>query len=129
MGLGISLLSANLFVEAPFAKGKGSFLIAGRRSFQSNFYNNIFDAYTESNEASGDTPQGIGARFQQEVQPNTYFFDLNAKTTYRPNDKDVFSLSFYSGKDDLDNSRNTDQSAFGDRFANCLLYTSDAADE
>lgn len=119
MGLGVSLLSANLFVEAPFAKGKGSFLIAGRRSFQSNFYTNIFEAYTESNEASGNTPQGIGARFgQQEVQPNTYFFDLNAKTTYRPNDKDVFSLSFYSGKDDLDNSRNTDQSAFGDRFAN-----------
>ena len=113
MGLGISLLSANVFVEAPFADGKGSFLVAGRRSFQSNFYNNIFDAYTESNEASGDTPQGIGARFgQQEVQPNTYFFDLNAKTTYRPNDKDVFSLSFYSGKDDLDNSRNIDQSAF-----------------
>ena len=100
MGLGVSLLSANLFVEAPIAKGKGSFLIAGRRSFQSNFYNNIFDAYTESNEASGDTPQGqgIGGRFgQQEVQPNTYFFDLNAKATYRPNDKDVFSFSFYSG--------------------------------
>jgi len=119
MGIGLSLLSANGFVEAPFAKGKGSFLVAGRRSFQSNFYNNIFDAYTESNEASGDAPQGIGGRFgQQEVQPNTYFFDLNAKATYRPNDKDVFSLSFYSGKDDLDNSRNIDQSAFASRFIN-----------
>jgi len=121
MGLGISLLSANGFVEAPIAKGKGSFLITGRRSFQSNFYNNIFDAYTESNEASGDSPQGqgIGGRFgQQEVQPNTYFFDLNAKATYRPNDKDVFSFSFYSGKDDLDNSRNIDQSAFANIFAN-----------
>ena len=119
MGIGLSLLSVNGFVEAPFAKGKGSFLIAGRRSFQSNFYNKIFDAYTDSNEASSDGSQiPIGRFAQQEVQPNTYFFDLNAKATYRPNDKDVFSFSFYSGKDDLDNSRNFDQSAFASRFVN-----------
>ncbi len=128
MGVGLSLLSVNGFVEAPFADGKGSFLIAGRRSFQSSFYNSIFDSFTDSNEASSDSqiPQGpFGGRFgQQEVQPNTYFFDLNAKVTYRPSNNDVFSLSFYSGKDDLDNSRNTDQSAFGSRFAN-LDFTFD----
>ncbi len=117
MGIGLSLLSVNGFVEAPFADGKGSFLVAGRRSFQSDFYNNIFDAYTDSNEASSNAPQLPGRFGQQEVQPNTYFYDLNAKTTFRPNNKDVFSLSFYSGIDDLDNSRNTDQSAFGNIFA------------
>ena len=118
MGVGLSLLSVNAFVEAPFANGKGSFLVAGRRSFQSAFYNNIFGAYTESNEAETNIAQNpIASRLgQQEVQPNTYFFDLNAKATYRPNDKDVFSFSFYSGKDDLDNSRNIDQSAFANRF-------------
>lgn len=114
MGIGMSLLSVNGFIEAPFADGKGSFLIAGRRSFQSNFYSNIFDSFTQANQSNSDAPQQTrGGRFgQQEIQPNTYFYDLNAKVTYRPSDKDVLSISFYNGQDDLDNSRNTDNNAF-----------------
>lgn len=129
MGLGLSLLSINGFVESPFADGKGSFLISGRRSFQSNFYNNIFEAYTESTEAaSGETdqPTGRGGRVaSQEVQPNTYFYDLNAKTTFRPNSKDVFSLSFYNGQDNLDNSRNVDETNFRNRGGATLDFTFD----
>lgn len=49
-------------------------------------------------------------------QPNTYFYDLNAKLTYKPGTKDVLSLSFYNGQDDLDNSRNSDQNSFGRPF-------------
>ncbi len=123
MGVGLSLLSVNGFVEAPFAKGKGSFLVAGRRSFQSDFYNNIFEAYTDSNEASNDgPPQNLGRFGQQEVQPNTYFYDLNAKVTYRLNSRDVFSLSFYNGEDNLDNSRNLDQDALAGRFGGNLNF-------
>ena len=33
MGIGASLLSVNGFVESPFVNGKGSFILAGRRSF------------------------------------------------------------------------------------------------
>jgi len=116
MGLGLSLLSINGFVEAPFAGGKGSFLVAGRRSFQSSFYNNIFDAYTDSNEAA--STQTGGRLAQLETQPNTYFYDLNAKVSYRPNSKDVFSFSFYNGQDDLDNSSNFDESIFARRGIN-----------
>lgn len=113
-GVGFSLLSVNGFVEAPFAKGKGSFLLAGRRSFQSNFYDNIFEAFTQTNQAAADVPQPPGGRFgQQQIQPNSYFYDLNAKLTYRLGNKDVFSLSFYNGQDDLDNSRNFDQNSLG----------------
>ena len=115
-GLGLSLLSVNGFVEAPFANGKGSFLVAGRRSFQSKFYNNIFDAYTDSNEAA--STQTGGRLAQLETQPNTYFYDLNAKVSYRPNSKDVFSFSFYNGQDDLDNSSNFDESIFARRGIN-----------
>ena len=119
-GAGVSLLAANAFVESPFAKGKGTFLIAGRRSFQSKFYRNLFNAYTGSSQS--DLPQdrqggpgGFGFG-QQTVQPNTYFYDLNAKLTYKPGTKDVLSLSFYNGQDDLDNSRNSDQNSFGRPF-------------
>lgn len=116
MGLGLSLLSVNAFVEAPFADGKGSFLVAGRRSFQSSFYNNIFDAYTESNEAASTETGGRIA--QLETQPNTFFYDLNAKASYRPNSKDVFSFSFYNGQDNLDNSSSLDESVFTSRGIN-----------
>lgn len=120
MGAGLSLLSYNGFVEAPFAKGKGSFLVAGRRSFQSQFYSNLFDAFTENNQTDapgGGGRGGPGGRFGfQEVKPNSYFYDLNAKVTYRPSKDDVISLSFFNGQDNLDNSRNTDNSSFGGRF-------------
>ncbi len=129
MGVGLSLLSVNGFLETPFANGKGSILVAGRRSFQSNFYNNIFDAYTASSEAASSEvvqPVGRGGRFgSQEVQPNTYFYDLNAKATFRPNKKDIFSLSFYNGQDNLDNSRNTDESAFRGRGITNLNFSFD----
>jgi hypothetical protein len=129
VGGGLSLLSANAFMEAPFANGKGSVLVAGRRSFQSQFYNNIFDAYTASSEAaSTDEPAPVGRPgmvASQEIQPNTYFYDLNAKATFRPNAKDVFSLSFYNGQDNLDNSRNVDESAFNFRGGGTPDFTFD----
>ncbi len=121
MGAGLSLLSYNGFIEAPFAKGKGSFLVAGRRSFQSQFYSNLFESFTENNQTEaqggGGGRGGPGGRFGfQEVKPNSYFYDLNAKVTYRPSSDDVISLSFFNGQDNLDNSRNTDNSSFGGRF-------------
>lgn len=125
-GVGLSLLSLNGFAEAPFADGKGSFLLAARRSFQSSFYSNIFEAYTGSNdtEAPGNAPPGnFPRRFgQQEVKPNTYFYDLNGKVSFRPSEKDVFSLSFYNGQDNLDNSRNVDNNAFQGRFGGNLNF-------
>ncbi|MGH1436257.1 MAG: TonB-dependent receptor domain-containing protein [Lewinella sp.] len=120
-GMGLSLLSINGFIESPFANGKGSFLIAGRRSFQSSFYSNLFNDFTDSGTANATTNTGGGGRpgggrfGQQEVEPSSYFYDLNGKATYRLNDKDILSLSFYNGQDHLDNSRNTDNSAFGNR--------------
>lgn len=113
IGLGASLLSVNGFIESPFAKGKGSILVAGRRSFQSEFYNSIFENIVGTdnltNEVQGGRPGG-GRFAQAETQPNSYFYDLNAKVTYRPNKRDIVSLSFYNGQDDLDNSRTVDNS-------------------
>lgn len=117
-GAGISLLSYNGFVEAPFAKQKGTFLLAARRSFQSKFYSNLFDSFTESNNTVANNLPSGGRRFfgQQEIQPNSYFYDLNSKLVFRPSKMDVFALSFYNGQDNLDNSRNFDNSSFGGVF-------------
>ncbi len=116
-GAGISLLSYHGYAEAPFDSGRGSILVTGRRSFQTKFYSNLFDAFAGTNNTG--QPQALSGRgrlAQQDVQPNSYFYDLNAKVTYRLGSKDVLSLSFYNGEDDLDNSRNTNSNAFGNRF-------------
>ncbi|MBK8500981.1 MAG: TonB-dependent receptor [Saprospiraceae bacterium] len=137
-GAGLSLLSYNAYVESPFADGKGSVLIAARRSFQSKFYSNLFDAFTgisENNQATNQRPPGGGGRFsgfgQQEVKPNSYFYDLNTKLTYRPSTRDVISLSFYNGQDNLDNSRNLDNTSFRGGFgggATNFSFNSDNVD-
>ncbi|MBX2815122.1 MAG: TonB-dependent receptor [Saprospiraceae bacterium] len=116
MGLGLSLLSYNAIAEAPLFAGKGSLLIAGRRSFQSSFYTNLFESFTSADaDAAATTQQGPGGNRnfgQQQFVPNSYFYDLNAKLSYRADDKNVFALSFYNGEDDLDNSRVADQNSF-----------------
>ena len=61
-GLGLSLLSANAFVESPFAKGKGSIILTGRRSFQSSLYDKLLnlsdggETGTEEDDGTEDTP-------------------------------------------------------------------------
>ena len=118
-GASASLLSANAFTEVPFAKGKGTILLAGRRSFQSSFYNNLLEfsdgddqtTTEETEETPSASPFGRGTA---SVEPNSWFYDLNGKATFR-HKKDVFSLSFYSGKDHLDNSRYADDNSFGGR--------------
>ena len=113
-GFGLSLLSINAFAEAPFDKKKGSFLVAGRRSFQSNFYGNLFDSFTQNNQNTPEAPQGgpPGGFARQNVRPNSFFYDLNAKATYRPNSKDILSFSMFNGQDNLDNSRDADDNLF-----------------
>ena len=122
MGAGLNLLSASSVIEFPFL-GKGSVLISARRSYtdvvRSGVYNSIFDLYDDTDEAGvqgpgqggllGGGPGGGGGRFgnaaTQQAQPDFFFYDLNAKISYRPSKKDVMAISLYNGKDDLDKSR------------------------
>jgi len=87
---GIGTLMSRLAVEAPLSE-KGSFMIAGRRSYLdlvAKAYNNV------RGESSNDG--------------ELFFYDLNAKANYRLNDKNRIFLSGYFGRDvivvGLDNS-------------------------
>lgn len=105
MGLDLSLLAMNAFVETPIGK-KVSSLVAFRRSYKGPLYNSIFEKFnTTSNSNNQNTPQGPpGGRFQQETESTSYFYDLNAKVSYRANLNNNFSFSFFNGTDKLDNS-------------------------
>ena len=112
----IGLLSGNVFAEIPIAK-KATILIAGRRSWQSFIYNNIFESFSETNESDMQKkpapPSGKGNRIQESSTPSSYFYDLNAKISYKPTNKDIFSYSFFNGLDDLNNSKEIDRNRGG----------------
>ncbi len=78
---GIGLISSRLALEGPIVKNRGSFLIAGRRSYADLFLKLAPD------KAIRDA--------------SLYFYDLNAKANYRITDKDRIYLSGYYGKDNF----------------------------
>jgi len=109
-GVGLNLLSANLIWEKPLFKDC-SFLLSARRSYtdfiQSDLYIKFYDFITDEEDANMQRPGGGGFRGMQteETRPDFYFYDVNAKLTYNPTRKDVLALSFYSGKDNLDDTQ------------------------
>jgi len=114
IGGDIGLLSANIFAEFP-VKEKVTVLLAARRSWKSPVYNLIFENFSESNEAAATTSAvpGKGSRTLEATTPSSYFYDLNAKITYKPTTKDIISYSFFNGQDDLDNSRTINRTRNG----------------
>ena len=123
LALGASLLSANASAQIPLFD-KGSILISARRSYtdvmQTGLYSSIFNMFREDSTVNpapvgpgggGGLPGGggrgnpFGNANITTNQPDFYFYDLNAKITYRPSAHDVLSVSLYNGQDYLDNSR------------------------
>ncbi|CAM4179685.1 TonB-dependent receptor [Flavobacterium antarcticum] len=75
MNGGIGLISSRLLAEGPIVKDKGSFLIGGRGS-----YAHLFLKLADNDNAA-------------------YFYDLNAKLSYKLDDKNSLYLSGYFGRD------------------------------
>ena len=115
LSAGLSLVSANATLEIPIGD-KANLLIAGRRSYtdilKSGLYNSIFDLYNDSNQTNGNILPNFNGFQQNQTQPTFYFYDLNTKFSYKPSDKDIISISIYNGEDNLDSSREN-QNTFG----------------
>ncbi len=90
---GIGLISSRLLAEGPIAKGRGSFIIAGRSS-----YAHLFLKLADNKNSAS-------------------FYDLNTKVSYKLNDKNHIYLSGYFGKDILDLNGQFIQK-YGNSFAN-----------
>jgi hypothetical protein len=118
---GVNMLSAQGVVEVPLG-GRGSIFLAARRSYtdllQSSLYEDIFGMLSGGNTSPiGFAPAGAPGRFantqRAEVTPEFFFYDLNGKATYNPSINDVLALSVYSGRDNLDRSRDLSRLAGG----------------
>jgi hypothetical protein len=81
VGGGIGIISSKLYVEGPIVKDKGSFLITGRRTYADAFLKLAPDTSLRKNKL--------------------FFYDLNAKGSYRINDKNRVFISAYNGRDQL----------------------------
>ncbi len=125
-GVDLSPLSANAFVETPIGD-KITFLAAARRSYKGPLYTKIFDKFTETEDTQTAVQQGQGGfgrggrfggnQLSTTEQASSYFYDINAKLTYKPSKKDILSVSFFNGTDNMDNSTETSLGSFG-QFAN-----------
>ena len=116
-GVDLSMLSTSAFVETPIGD-KVTFLAAARRSYKGALYKKIFDQFTTTDDATTQQQGPGGGRFggnnlQTTQKASTYFYDLNAKLTYKPTQKDILSLSFFNGTDNMDNSSESSFSGLG----------------
>jgi len=68
--------------------------------------------YNDSNQTNGNNLPNFNGFQQNQTQPSFYFYDLNTKFSYKPSDKDIISVSVYNGEDNLDSSREN-QNTFG----------------
>ncbi len=80
----IGLISSKLLLEGPLKKGRGSYIVSGRRT-----YLDVLMAPLVKSASNGDEKGGY------------YFYDLNTKINYKLSSKDHIYLSGYFGKDRL----------------------------
>jgi outer membrane receptor for ferrienterochelin and colicin len=79
--LGVGIISTKGILEGPFAKGKGSFIVSGRRTYIDALAQPIILAANNGNTAG------------------YFFYDFNAKANYEIGPKDRVYLSGYFGRD------------------------------
>jgi hypothetical protein len=72
---GIGTMASRLMVEGPFRKDKSSFIVSARRSYVDLF---------------------LRAADQDNI---VYFYDVNAKASWRYNNNNRFFVAFYTGRD------------------------------
>lgn len=99
---GVGLIAANILVEGPLKKNKGSFLVAARRTYADLFINPMREA------------------FDVEERLNYYFYDLDLNLDYQLSPRDHIRLRAYNGKDDF-------MFGTGSSFSNNIMWGNSTA--
>ncbi len=82
---GVGLISSRGTFEGPINKGKGSFIVSGRRTY--------FDIFTRAINKRNEGKEDYSPI------PDYYFYDFNAKANYTLGEKDQLFLTGYLGRD------------------------------
>ena len=116
-GIGTNMLHSDFFVKAPLIKEKFGIILSGRRSLTDLWNSPTFQNY--SNRVFQNTRIEEANSIQEEEELDIredrfFFYDLNAKAIYKPNEKNKFSLSVLSVRNRLD-YENVDEELTGSR--------------
>lgn len=84
--ISIGIISSNFTIEGPLLSDKTTFMVSGRRSY--------FDIYSGALKNLNLLDKNF---------PGYYFYDLNARITHTFSQKDKVYMSFYKGKDNIQN--------------------------
>lgn len=106
--LGVNLMSARFSVNAPLNGGQGAFHISARRAYTDIIRSSLFESlYKNYRSQSGQINAQQGPSESDDVlRPDFHFYDMNIKGTYQVSQRDIISLSYYNGRDDLDTDFN-----------------------
>jgi ferric enterobactin receptor len=99
----VNLTSANVMFQTPIVKDNTSLLVAARRSYTDIIFSPLYRKLFNNLYNSNLTPPGQSQidAFESSSQPSFYFYDITARVTSKPNDKDLISATFYNGQDQL----------------------------
>ncbi len=86
--VGLSTIASHATLEGPIIKDKASFIVSYRRTFADPIIKSVSNFINQSTNSIGST---------------SYFLsDLNAKLAFQLNTKHQLSVSYYTGKDELE---------------------------
>lgn len=105
----VGLLSASGLLEGPIFR-KATFLLAGRRSWESPLFNNLLGSVYD---ASKVQQNGFLNQFNSSASLSASFYDLNTKLSYQLNPSNSVSISFYTGNDYTNNTSTSNLPVFG----------------
>lgn len=99
--VGSDQLGSDVEIEGPIGK-KTTFVFAARRSFtdvyKSDLYYNLLESASSDMSATNKTPASLTV---DPDLPVYYFYDMNAKVSFKPSSKDIISISGYLGYDKM----------------------------
>jgi len=100
MSIYSNLLTAGLTYEEPLF-GRGSLFLNYRGSYSHYYRTFLFDhIYNFLTDGEGQNSLSISTD-STDYSPKLSFYDFNGKVTFMPNDHNVLSFSYFSGKDDI----------------------------
>jgi hypothetical protein len=91
----VNLISGNVTAEIPVTR-KLTLVGAVRRSYSDIYATSFSDGLFSK---AANTFKADSSGIVHNTRPTFYFFDYNAKATYRPTDNETYSISVYGGND------------------------------
>ncbi|MEL6668221.1 MAG: TonB-dependent receptor plug domain-containing protein, partial [Bacteroidota bacterium] len=103
-GAGFNLTHGHAFVELPIVSDKLSVMFSVRRAFTDIIPSITFDRFRAKvfQGTKADEEEGVINEENQVLEDNFFFVDAHSKLLWEPSERDKVSLSYFTGKNELE---------------------------